>query len=65
MKQVCLKDQHPNVIPVTSARRIWKDYFTTVDAVVFMVDAADRTRFNEAREELKVIIQISCSIVGL
>jgi len=35
-----------------TARRIWKDYFATVDAIIFIVDAADRTRFQEAAEEL-------------
>ncbi|XP_061385338.1 uncharacterized protein LOC133320761 [Danaus plexippus] len=40
-----------------TARRIWKDYFTTVDAVIFMVDAADRTRFNEAAIELKSLLE--------
>eukprot|EP01066_Platyproteum_vivax_P005810 Platyproteum_vivax@DN1749_c0_g1_i1.p1 len=35
-----------------TARRIWKDYFATVDAIVFMVDASDKSRFSEAREEL-------------
>eukprot|EP00915_Cephaloidophora_sp_WS-2016_P003518 GHVH01004753.1.p1 GENE.GHVH01004753.1~~GHVH01004753.1.p1 ORF type:complete len:204 (+),score=23.94 GHVH01004753.1:184-795(+) len=36
-----------------TARRIWKDYFTTVDAVIYMVDAADRNRFPEAKEALE------------
>lgn len=40
-----------------TARRIWRDYFTTVNAVVFMVDAADRTRFGEAMEELKGLLE--------
>jgi len=35
-----------------TARRIWKDYFSTVDAVIYMVDAADRNRFAEAKEAL-------------
>lgn len=40
-----------------TARRIWKDYFTTVDAVVFLVDASDRSRFPEAAEELQNLIE--------
>eukprot|EP00927_Polykrikos_kofoidii_P038997 TRINITY_DN33441_c0_g1_i1.p1 TRINITY_DN33441_c0_g1~~TRINITY_DN33441_c0_g1_i1.p1 ORF type:complete len:197 (-),score=33.43 TRINITY_DN33441_c0_g1_i1:289-879(-) len=35
-----------------TARRIWKDYYVAVDGLIFIVDAADRTRFHEAREEL-------------
>merc|ERR1712004_268193 len=40
-----------------TARRIWRDYLAAVDGIVFLVDAADRTRFNEAREELKNLLE--------
>merc|ERR1712078_403227 len=39
-----------------TARRIWKDYFATVDGIIFIVDAADRTRFQEAQEELQGLL---------
>lgn len=39
------------------ARRLWKDYFTKVDGVVFIVDAATPVRFPEAKQELDMLLQ--------
>ena len=33
-------------------RRLWRHYFKNTDAIIFVVDSADRERVAEAREEL-------------
>eukprot|EP01096_Ripella_sp_DP13-Kostka_P002641 TRINITY_DN1355_c0_g1_i1.p1 TRINITY_DN1355_c0_g1~~TRINITY_DN1355_c0_g1_i1.p1 ORF type:complete len:202 (-),score=56.81 TRINITY_DN1355_c0_g1_i1:327-908(-) len=39
------------------AREAWSSYFFQSDAVIFMIDAADPSRFEEAREELKFLLE--------
>eukprot|EP00760_Papus_ankaliazontas_P003188 PhM_4_TR11483/c0_g1_i1/m.57038/K07953/SAR1; GTP-binding protein SAR1 len=39
------------------ARRLWRDYFTKCDAVVFMVDAAAPDRFGDVKAELDLLLQ--------
>mmetsp|Transcript_13963 Transcript_13963/g.23083 ORF Transcript_13963/g.23083 Transcript_13963/m.23083 type:complete len:191 (+) Transcript_13963:84-656(+) len=41
-----------------AARRVWKDYYPSVDAVVFLVDAVDRDRFQEAKKELDGLLSL-------
>ena len=40
----------------TAARRVWKDYFPGVSCIIFIVDAHDRDRFEEARKELNGLL---------
>eukprot|EP00889_Picochlorum_renovo_P000261 jgi/Picre1/27291/NNA_000260.t1 len=38
------------------ARKVWKDYYAKVDAIVYLVDSADRDRFPESRIELDSLL---------
>ena len=40
-----------------TARKIWKDYFPAVNAILFLVDSVDVKRFPEAYKELKDILE--------
>jgi len=40
----------------SQARRVWKDYFPAVDAVVFLIDSCDRARIPEAQVELNSLL---------
>jgi len=39
-----------------AARRLWKDYYSSTDGIVYLVDTADWQRFPEAKEELSKLL---------
>ena len=39
-----------------AARRTWKNYTATIDGVIYMVDAADRSRIIESKNELDQLL---------
>jgi GTP-binding protein SAR1 len=41
-----------------SARRVWDDYHCAGDAVIYIIDCADRERFQEAKHELDKLLSI-------
>ena len=40
----------------TKIRPLWQHYFQDTDAIIYVVDSADRERVSEAREELESIL---------
>jgi GTP-binding protein SAR1 len=40
----------------SQVRRVWKEYFPAVDAIVFLVDAWDRGRFKEVQMEFESLL---------
>jgi len=38
------------------ARKLWQDYYSNIDGVVFLVDALDQKRFQEAKAELDALL---------
>ncbi|MES1902024.1 MAG: GTP-binding protein SAR1a [Paramarteilia canceri] len=41
------------------ARKVWKDYYMFTKGILFIIDAADRRRFTEAKHELMQILNES------
>ncbi len=41
-----------------SARTLWTEYMIDASVIVFMIDASDKTRFEEARTELEDLLQL-------
>lgn len=39
-----------------AARRLWRQYFSDVHGVVFLIDTTDSARFDEARQELQQLL---------
>ncbi len=43
----------------TQARKTWRDYCAQLDGIIFMIDAADRDRLPETKNELDALLDMS------
>ena len=43
-------------ILISLVRSLWRQYFLTVNAIVFIIDAVDKERIKEAKKELDGVL---------
>jgi len=39
-----------------AVRKVWKDYFPKIDAIIYLIDVANQKRFKESREEFEKVL---------
>nr|XP_054765440.1 ADP-ribosylation factor-like protein 3 [Lytechinus pictus] len=60
IKSVKNKDWNLNVWDIGGQRKIrpyWRNYFENTDVLIYVIDSADRTRFEEAGEEFSELLE--------
>ena len=45
------------MMSLAQVRDLWEEFYSNADAVVFMVDSADKPRFDEAKAEIYQILE--------
>jgi GTP-binding protein SAR1 len=48
----------------TAVRKVWQEYYQDVDAIIYLVDAADRERINESKHELEQLF-VTCENIHI
>ncbi len=38
-------------------RKIWREHFINIQGIIYVVDSADKERFEESKKELETILQ--------